>query len=403
MRYHTGFMVIMLCLFLCALKVPGEEQKYTEEELYQKCKSSYSQNDTEAIIRYSDMFISRYTDSSNIAEVKFIRASALTDVGMSITAYKDIIEKYPKSKWAGRAHFQLAQIYYLQGKYKDASESYSRIMIYFTDDDEIYWKARYWHCKNLMSMGDFDSAIRSLESLSNVAMKDISTEAVLYSLGYCYYEKKDFVKVESILSKMLQTVPKSPWTASAYILLGKSLQSQGIVDEARSCYQKVITDYPDSIESEQAKMALDSLSGLTKQTDTSNVTVVKPQLEWQFIEKADDRASIKKDEPQPLTKPAQPPFEVRWMGYEEPKEFKGNQYFAVQVGAFGRLSTAQSLANKLKQKGYSVEVVNPSGKESPVLYKVRVGKYNSEVDARQAAKLIAEKEKLDTRVIQVSD
>ena len=72
--------------------------------------------------------------------------------------------------------------------------------------------------------------------------------------------------------------------------------------------------------------------------------------------------------------------------------------FAVQVGAFGESSAAESLAQRLRAKGFDV-YVSPSTPEGGARWRVRVGPVSTREQAeRMAARLKAE-EKLPTWVL----
>jgi len=367
----------------------------TEEDLYQKCKSAYTEKDKEKVSQYADKFSSLYSQSEKNPEVYFMKAFLQTDANASIDAYKRIIDKYPKNMWAGRSHFQLGQIYYLQGKYKESSEQYSKIVVYFTEDDEIYWKARYWRCKTLIATGDYTGAIYALESLQNSSNKEIGSDAILLSLGQCYFGNKDYDKAEATFRKLIETMPKSESVPTFHLLLAKTLQGQGKLEDAKAQYSKIVESYGKSIEAKQAKESLDSMAQAQKNPAERdrNPVKVSPQLEWQFIEKSDktkDSAVTTQEKPSDPN----PPFQVKWKDDKEE-----NPYYSIQVGAFSKSSGAESLAKRLSSQKYEVEIFNPPPGESPSLYKVRVGKYKTESEARKAAQDLNKSENIESKIV----
>jgi hypothetical protein len=65
-----------------------------------------------------------------------------------------------------------------------------------------------------------------------------------------------------------------------------------------------------------------------------------------------------------------------------------SSYYSVQAGAFRESERAEDLAKQLREKGYSVRIISPSPDESPELYKVLIGKFDSEdIVTRTAEKL----------------
>jgi len=60
-------------------------------------------------------------------------------------------------------------------------------------------------------------------------------------------------------------------------------------------------------------------------------------------------------------------------------------YYSIQAGAFSESERAESLAKQLREKGYSILVISPLPDESPAIYKVLVGKYDTKDSATRAA------------------
>lgn len=386
-----------------------------EDDLYQKCKSAYTTKNNAVANQLIKEFLSRYPQSSNLAEISFMQAGAQSDVNSAIGMYKDIINRYSATKWAGKSNFQLAQLYYLQGKYNESSECYREVVVRFPDD-ESYWQARYWRCKSLLAKGDYDSAIYALNSLKEIGNKSIEPDAILLSLGECHMAKKEYDKAEVIFKSLIDSYPESKWLPSANFLLAGCFQSQGKGDEARAIYRRIMEGYPQSIEAKQAKRRLDSPATLDQ---TSNdKTKISPQLETPFL-----KASITPSNPQntstqqtntqvkPSSQDTAPPFQFQWKTDETLKQTskaknpdktvstsKSKSSFGIQVGAFSKKDLAQALASRLEKKNYTVEVVSPKSGENS-LYKVRVVGFKTRDEATKVSEKIIAEEKIEKTFI----
>lgn len=415
-KYLIGSMVFSLIFIVivashASTTAETSKSTTTEEELYQKCKSAYTAKDIDSTNKYIKDFLSQYPQSKYIAEVSYIQASLQSDVNNVIGMYKEIISKYPNSKWVGKANFQLGQCYYLLEKYNEAAECYREVVVRFADD-ESYWQARYWRCKSLLAKGDCDGAIYALNSIRDSGNKEIGSDAILLSLGECYLAKKDYEKAESIIRSLTDNMLDSKWLPSAYLLLANSLQNLGKSEEAKASYQKVIENYPQSLEANQAKKQL-GFPDLIKQDQPKAEKKVSPQLESLFLKASKDQ--------QPSRTQAQtdsPSFKVEWKNDNEtksvtakPKEgpkkdtkisiAKSESYFSVQVGAFSKKTSAEAMTKQLKKK-YDVEIVSPApGKKS--LYKVWVGKFKTRDEAMKTAQKLSREEKLDNTIIVSSE
>jgi TolA-binding protein len=397
---------IIFCLNVLSVNADVDKPSKAEEELYQKCKSTYTEkNYTEAGKNIKE-FISSYPKSTYTPEILFMQAFIHEDINIAIGMYKDIINKYPNSTWSAKSHFQLGQCYYLQGKYNDAGENYRAIVVRYMDDP-LYWQARYWQNKSLMAKGDYEGAIYSLNTMLGNKNNDFGDDAVLISLSECYIAKKDYAKAEEMLRTLIKDFPESKWLPSANFSLANCLHYSGKTAEAKEFYQKIIQNYPKSIEAKKARESLDFPKIIKPDEAKMERKETSPQLESPFLKATfDDKKTVqsipqKKDE-------QKPPFTVEWKKDEENKPIESKKeeikpsiktpYFSVQVGAFSVKSSADNLADQLKKKGYSVEIATSSS-NGKTMYKVRVGNCKTESEAREMSQKIRKEANINSTII----
>ncbi len=72
--------------------------------------------------------------------------------------------------------------------------------------------------------------------------------------------------------------------------------------------------------------------------------------------------------------------------------------FTIQVGAFKEKSAADSVASRLKGKGFAAYVVSPEGAEGG-LFNVRVGSYSSKADAERTETRLRDEEKFKPFIV----
>lgn len=324
----------------------------SEEELYQQCKHTYTGGNFTEASQHIEKFLALYPESSYVAEVLSMQAFLQSDINTSVEMYQAIIKKYPGSKWAAKSYFQLGQCYYLRGKYDEALDNYGKIIIFYPED-ETYWSARYWKCKSLIAKGEYEKAIAALRSLENSSFAKVSKDMILLSLGNCYLGMKDYENAAASYQALIESILDLQRLPSVYLLLAKSLQNLGKVEEARVFYKKVMEDYRQSIEAQQAQEYFNSLS---------------------------------------LTKPKS----VETEQHKTP--VKTESYFSIQIGAFSSKRNADNLANRFKKKGYSVNIIRPSPGKSR-FHMVRVGKFKSRSAALEMARKLKKIEKVPTDVV----
>jgi TolA-binding protein len=366
------FLMFSPTLIYASNESPTQE---TMESLFQKCKLEYTKGDYNTARLHIEQFMSLYPESSNADEILFMQTFLQPSIDASIKGYQKLIEKYPNSKFIAKAYFQLGQLYYFQNDYDKALEKFGRVIVSYSDDN-VYWTTRYWRCKTLMAKGEYESAISSLNSLIESAFRELGKDTILMALGNCYTSMGDHEKARATYASIIESIPGSPWTPSAHILMAKSLQILGKAEEVKPLLQKLIEAYPDSLETQQAKDILNSLS-------PEKVEQVKP------VEKTVEETEESK--PVIIT-PVEPPKT------ETTKQMDSGHYFSIQVGAFSSKNIADDLVNNLKNKGYYVEVLKSSTKKGDI-YKVRVGKFKSREEATKVERDLKTKENLPTGIV----
>ena len=322
----------------------------TAEELYHQCKQAFSEGDFARATPNIGLFLSLYPESDRAREILFMQAFLQLAIDTAMEMYRFIIERYPDSEWAAKSLFQLGQCYYLQGNYDKALDHYGKIIVSYPKD-ETYWPARYWKCRSLIAKGDYEEAVGALLSLKDTDSAETGKDMVLLSLGNCYLGMKRYEDATATCRSLIQSMPDSQQIPSAYLMLAMGLQNLDRLEEAETFYQKVAKDHPQSIEAQQARQIL------------------------QTISPAKDK-----------DKKSAPASSVR-----------SSPYFTIKVGAFSNKRNAMNLTNQLKKKGYTVSIVTASDGSS--LCKVMVGKFRTRSAALEAAHKLRTAQELATEVV----
>lgn len=364
---HISILSLAICILMvaslhCSFALSEDKTApATEEELYQQCKELFSEGGFTEASSHIERFRSLYLESEHTEEMLFMQAFLQPAIDVSIETYRLIIEKYPKGAWAAKSHFQLGQSYYLQGEYDKALDHYGKIIVSYSED-EVYWPARYWKCRSLIAKGDYQEAMVALRSLGEGSSGDIGKDAILMSVGNCYLGMEDYEHAADTYRSLIKSMPDSRRVPSAYLLLAKSLQSLGNMEEAKGFYRKVIESYSQSIVAQQAQQYLSSLSAPPPKSPPPESAKGKPAAS------------------------------------ETAGEKHTSSYFSIQVGAFSSRRNAESLARRLRKRGYSVDIIPPvSGKSR--LYRVWVGRYKTRSGALETSKRLGKNEKLDTAIV----
>ncbi len=153
--------------------------------------------------------------------------------------------------------------------------------------------------------------------------------------------------------RLVLEFPGGPYTDDALFRLGLSADLKGELTEARDHFERLVRDHPSSPRVREAR-------------------------EW--IEAHGRELEALPDEPAPLeVSGARRPIPMA-----EPRE---SGEFAVQLGAFRSLERALSLAQEVRDAGYSPRVVRTPGSD---LARVRVGRFPSREAATELSRLLVE-------------
>lgn len=141
----------------------------------------------------------------------------------------------PIAPFSAEENSQLAKNYFdfgieshKKGDLQEAEECYLKALALKAD----FYPARLNLSTVYLERGKLAEAEKELTSLLSQNQEDVKT---IYNFGLLYFKKKDFQKTVEYAQKLSNLDPDSP---KAYLLMGKSLEAQGKLDEAIKAYAK---------------------------------------------------------------------------------------------------------------------------------------------------------------------
>ncbi len=133
-------------------------------------------------------------------------------------------------------------------------------------------------------------------------------------------------------------------------------------------------------------------------TEPSINQVTKPDVnaDTGYDEQNEEKMTVQQSADTEIREESQSESPQSIMDYEIPES---SPYFTIQVGAFSDENTAISTASNLRQRGYSVYIISPSNGVANGLYKVQLGKFESEDRAKKTADRMLENREVDTAIV----
>lgn len=197
----------------------------------------------------------------------------------ALTAFDELLSKYPAGKHAELATLNRAQALYLAKRYPDAATACQGYLDKYPQSssrpDALYFLALSQRAQNqnpaavetlaqltskyadsphqidallltgqaLEAQGKLDAAIEAYGKMLGAAPETRKPDA-LYSLGIALYKAAKYDTAASAFSKLVEGYPSSPYTAPARLQLGLSQLASGKPAEARNTLDAVASQDP---------------------------------------------------------------------------------------------------------------------------------------------------------------
>ncbi len=289
--------------------------------------------------------------------------------------YLSILSDFPESPFADDALFALAMEHYSLGYHQRAEREFRRVVDEYPDSDRAE-DAGYWNGVALLAVGDLDRAAERFQWLIDRYPPSEKSAWARNGLGDCFRLRGEFPLAAQTYEEMLTTFPSADSESATLFHLAGVYEEMHEDAKALGLYVRLSKAYPETYEGVQAQAMAKGLSAVVGPAtgDSAAASPARPESEA-------DRGSKPPAAPDPDTA-----GEV-------------GESWTVQVGAFGVEENATRLVRVLEAHGYrDVRIrTEPSG-TSP-LYRVWVGIFSSESDARTTARILRDRDHLETAVL----
>ena len=180
------------------------------------------------------------------------------DYRVSAEAYKQILDEFPRSRYAYLARFRLAEAHFNLKELKEAEKQYSLVVEEFPQTryvDEEAFRTSYFQlgcCRFLLE--DFAGAAKTYKDLLGLIDYEDSEEALLAwkRLAWAYYQQGLYDKAVDEYRAFLAKYPGRDPDGKVRLSLGRALLQRFDYEEAREQFRTVVDEYP---ESEMARWA----------------------------------------------------------------------------------------------------------------------------------------------------
>ena len=321
-----------LCLLVSHLFAAGEDT-------FETAKTAYDNKQFPRSIQLFNQYIEENPGGQQLAASYYYLAELEEDFSTAQAYYLKIIDILPPSSFIDDAYYRLGATHYLLGNYESAAEDFSTLLRIFPTSP---WadQAQYHLGKTWLALSQTAKAKTAFTQIITEYQGSQLIAPAILGLVDCL--KLDNMHTEAIkeLQEFEKNYPRSDLLNLAYFKTAESYRMLGDNGQAVAYYQKLIAQFPDSFEAEEAQKRIQTVAN--NQTKT---------------------------------------------------------YFSVQIGAFTVADNALKLKEKMETKGYNDVYLKPLDKDGKILHLVHVGHFLNKTEAKQVLQQIKEAEKLPTRLV----
>ncbi|GBU20649.1 hypothetical protein R80B4_00528 [Fibrobacteres bacterium R8-0-B4] len=229
---------------------------------------SYALPSTKKLLDYAMVFQRRFPQSNNAADALFLAGNIHFEgknYGEAITAFKMVVDNYPKSKIYNNAFRRLGASYSSNNQFDLAMSTFKALLAKTPRDTKDYEEinelaagAMYRNAENLKKSGNLAGAAAAFQDITREFQQGKVAEKGWFEAGVCFEEMKDFDKAASIFEGLPDRFPKGTLRESAYIRAAENYKKSSKFDRAAQIYLTAANQIP------KAEFAIPSLSSASE-------------------------------------------------------------------------------------------------------------------------------------------
>lgn len=188
--------------------------------------------------RYEEVF---GADGKSLATVLFLKAEALRenlDYGAAQLAYGELVERFPKDPFAGKAMFMQGFLYLQQDDNEGALYQFDQVHRQYPDSDLVE-DADYWSGMAYSFSALYEEARAHLEGYLKRREPAKYRKEATFRIAVCTFSLADYPGAIEELEAFKAAYPGDPLTDEANLLLGDAYFSEGKNDEGFAAYEQV--------------------------------------------------------------------------------------------------------------------------------------------------------------------
>lgn len=197
----------------------------------------------EAIQQYEELAAN--DENPRAAEAQFELAARQFDgkqFAEAATAYRKLLERFPKSPLAPSARLNIGYSLYQNGQFGEAAQQFAEAQ----GDTQNLVTAQYWRGLSLKSMGDYAQAETVLTDASKTAGELPLAEAIHFQRAICARRLNENQKARALFIRGAEEWPKGEYADDCLHAAAELAVDDGDLEEATKLLDRFAKDYPGS-------------------------------------------------------------------------------------------------------------------------------------------------------------
>ena len=367
---YANLIIAFFLIFSSQVFIKSEERKndlFANAEKYEeegkvleavKCYEEYNQ-------------LNNNLEKKEKISLKIARISS--EFETKVKKYREFLNQYPDSKYKFLARYELADLYKLNGDYKESIREY--IKLANLSKGTIYWQKANINIASLeYKLKQYDLAIEILNDLLTKINDYEDLGTIYFLLGKIMLEQSKYKEAENFFLICAGSYPQSSKGAVSllelqyiYILLDK-------YSEAERISLMLNQLYPDSLENLNAQKKLESIK----------VNKDKKYLEIELIN-LDNNNEIENKSIDKIKKDLQNSLDI-FKKIDELKISNIEKAYYIQMGYFSKLDNVKEVIRLFNSKGINdVFYAKTKVSENPnkISYRILIGPFNNKEEANK--------------------
>ena len=367
---YANLIIAFFLIFSSQVFIKSEERKndlFANAEKYEeegkvleavKCYEEYNQ-------------LNNNLEKKEKISLKIARISS--EYETKVKKYREFLNQYPDSKYKFLARYELADLYKLNGDYKESIREY--IKLANLSKGTIYWQKANINIASLeYKLKQYDLAIEILNDLLTKINDYEDLGTIYFLLGKIMLEQSKYKEAENFFLICAGSYPQSSKGAVSllelqyiYILLDK-------YSEAERISLMLNQLYPDSLENLNAQKKLESIK----------VNKDKKYLEIELIN-LDNNNEIENKSIDKIKKDLQNSLDI-FKKIDELKISNIEKAYYIQMGYFSKLDNVKEVIRLFNSKGINdVFYAKTKVSENPnkISYRILIGPFNNKEEANK--------------------